>query len=876
MPDHDAFHLKDEDDLRSEIARLGLDIPLGKNLSLLGDSLSLCPSEGERVAAHLPNRFCVQPMEGCDANPDGSPGPLTFRRYVRYAQGGFGLIWIEAVAVLSEARSTPAQLWLHPHNATAFLEFVKAIRKAAQERHGRNVVMVLQVAHAGRYSRPEGKPTPFLVHHNPEMDRAQGIPESHALVTDDYLDRLQDGYLNAARLAAEAGFDGVDVKSCNRDLVSELLAASLRSGKYGGRFENRTRFLCETIERIRGENPDIFVTTRLNVYDAIPYPFGFGNDKDDSKTPDLKDPLKLIKQLQRAGIPLLNVAAGFPGGSSRLTGIQSEHPLQNAGRMIGLTQRIQEAFPSLPIVSGGYSWFRQFLPLVAAGVIERGGASLVGMGRSALAYPDAPADLVRTGRMTPEKCCISCSACNELVEAGGKTGCVIRDNATYGADYRQRRHFSVEILKDESQRCHYCEAANCSEACPAHMDVPGFIKAFADGNIRNAYGIMRRSNALPEMCSHLCPTWMMCEGACIETLLTGKPIPIRDIQYAIAWLARSQGLSRVDVPTACTGRNIAVVGGGPAGLAGAIRLIEKGHHVVIFERADQLGGIPEIVIPSNRYAGAMEEIHVTLSPALESARLEIRFGQELGRNLRLESLREQYDTVLLACGVWQEISLDAADLPSVPAGVTDAITFLRAVKTGDLTSVPERVAVLGGGDSAMDASAAALQLGATDVYVVYPGPLSEMHWHMPDDWFRSAGAHGVMLALPVGYETDIHGKLIGLRISRTEMGAPDESGRRQHLSIPGTESVLKVDMVITAMGLRVSGKLKKAVKGVTFSGNDLLQTVAANSFATRLDKVFAAGALINGGASAVQCIAEGMKAADEIDEALRARSKNEI
>lgn len=866
IPDDQTFHLKNLNQLCSEIKRLDLDIPIAEDFSLLGEQLDI----GGKLMA---NRFCVQPMEGCDAQPDGSPGRLTFRRYTRYAQGGFGLIWLEATAVLEKARSNPAQLYLHKHNVEMYAELVRAIRKAALNGFGRDVIVVLQLAHSGRYSKPDGALKPIIAHHNPVLDPIQGISENYPLVTDDYLDRLQDTYVETARLAAEAGFDGVDMKSCHKDLLSGLLASFTKPGKYGGSFENRTRFLRETFATIKEDVPGLFLTTRMSVYDAINYPYGFGVDKDDYSTPDLTEPVKLVEMLRETGIPVLNISIGNPYSNPRLgrlfdipagdMSIPDEHPLECLDRFIGITRKIQRAFPDLPVVGCGYSWLRQFIPYVAAGVVKSGGAAIIGIGRGAFAYPEAVMDILETGRMEPTKCCITCSACIQLMHDGGMTGCVIRDSEIYGPEYRYRRRFALDHLREEACRCHYCEAATCTFACPAHIDIPAFVKAFADDDIGKAYEVIRRSNVLPEMCSQLCPTWMLCEGDCIETTLTGNSIPIRDIQYVICWLARDQGLAGISIPETRSGKKIAIVGGGPAGVACAVKLLEKGHNVVIIERDEQLGGMPQSIIRASRFVGAQAEIDAILQPALKAGRLEVRFGQKLGKGITLESLREQYNAVFLAAGLWQEFSLGKAE------GVIDALTFLRKAKSGELKSIPDKVAILSGGDSAMDAAAAAVELGAVDLYVVYYSSFSEMHWHMPDGWFRTSGAHCLTLTQPVGYEIDENGKLTGLKICRTEPGPPDASGRRRPVLIPDGESVLKVDMVIEAMGLGVSDELKDALERVVFTDNGLIKTVGEDSFSTGLDKVFAAGALINGGASVVQCIAEGMKAAEEIDRLLR-------
>ena len=226
------------------------------------------------------NRLAIQPMEGCDAELDGSPGELTFRRYRRFGAGGAKLIWGEACAVVPEGRANPRQLVINPANASALERLLRETRAAHLESNGRDddLLVGLQLTHSGRYSFQR----PILAQHDPLLDprtvvdKATGAtagPDS-PLITDDELDRLQDRYVEAARLAQQAGFDFVDIKQCHRYLLNELLAARTRPGKYGGSFENRTRFIREVVERIRDACPGLMIATRLNVFDGVPYTKG--------------------------------------------------------------------------------------------------------------------------------------------------------------------------------------------------------------------------------------------------------------------------------------------------------------------------------------------------------------------------------------------------------------------------------------------------------------------------------------------------------------------------------------------------------------------------------------------------------------------------
>ncbi|MBN2712476.1 MAG: hypothetical protein JXR97_08625 [Planctomycetes bacterium] len=227
MAKHEKFNIKDLDQLKGEMKRLGVDFPLDSDFSVLGEKLST-------RACEIPNRFVVHPMEGFDSEPDGSPGELSFRRYKRYAEGGSGLIWFEATAVYDEARSNAGQFYLHDGNVENFARLVEGTRKAAREARGHEIVCILQMTHSGRYSKPGGKAAPMIAHRSPILDPRHNLPEDYPVLTDEYLDRLSNDFVAMARLAAEAGFDVIDLKICLRYLLSEILASHTRAGKYGG------------------------------------------------------------------------------------------------------------------------------------------------------------------------------------------------------------------------------------------------------------------------------------------------------------------------------------------------------------------------------------------------------------------------------------------------------------------------------------------------------------------------------------------------------------------------------------------------------------------------------------------------------------------
>jgi len=450
------FQLSSIDDLRRLSKQLNVSVEAVEDVSILTEPV-------QAGCLTIPNSLAIHPMEGCDGDSQGRPGQLTLRRYKRFAAGGAGLLWAEATAVVPEGRANPRQLWINEKNKDSFAAMVKMIRQTATESMGpsHKPVVVLQLTHSGRYSKPEGIAYPMIPQRDPYRDPLvpqnppnlngkSKIPDDWPLVTDEYLDELQQSYVEAARIAFEVGFDAVDVKSCHGYLINELLACRDRKGKYGGPFENRTRFLLEVVDKIHKElGEDKPIVTRLGIYDAIPYPFGWAVDKNDYTKPDLTEPKKLIALLQKRGVKLFNITIanpyynphiGRPFNEPIIGGYEEpEHPLVGVARLIKLTGEIQKEFPDMAFVGTGYSWLRTLFANVAAANKTNGMVTLAGGGRMSLAYPDFAKDIIKTGRMFPEKVCVGCSACTQIMRDGGTTGCVVRDNKVYGPIFEHGR-----------------------------------------------------------------------------------------------------------------------------------------------------------------------------------------------------------------------------------------------------------------------------------------------------------------------------------------------------------------------------------------------------------------------------------------------------
>lgn len=446
MSQHEKFHYTTLEELIADCEKLSLQNPIHfcTDTSILKTPVAI----GGKTA---PNSIAVLPMEGCDALPQGGPSELLRRRYLRFCAGGAGLIWWEACAVVPEGRANELQMMLTEENVAEFAALLKECNTAAQQKNGAVPVHILQLTHSGRYARPVGhKAAPIIPQHDPILDARVGLTGKEPLCTDAYLEALVPRYVHSALLAQQAGFDGVDIKACHRYLLSELLASHTRCGKYGGSFENRSRLLLDIVRAVKAAcGPDFIVACRFNVFDAHPWPYGFGCDKKDFWKFDETEPVRLVQELCAAGVQLLSNSAGNPyyiypqvtrpfDLSSMGIPTPEEHPLESTSRLFAFTRTVQQAAGSVPVVGNGYTWLRQFAPFAAAANLADGSCRMMGLGRQSLAYPEAPRDSL-AGGMKPEKCCLTCSKCTQMMRDHGKDGCVMRDSELYAPLYRQYR-----------------------------------------------------------------------------------------------------------------------------------------------------------------------------------------------------------------------------------------------------------------------------------------------------------------------------------------------------------------------------------------------------------------------------------------------------
>ena len=440
---------------------LGYSLPadeqiLGAPASPLAQPLELPALDEKTRSAAVGNRFAAQPMEGWDGEPDGRPSELTRRRWLRMATGGAKLIWgCEAVAVLPEARANPNQLVLNESTARGLAALREEVAEAHRRRFGTadDLVIGLQLTHSGRFCRPneKAKLEPVIAYHHPILDAKYPAAAECEPVSDCAVEGIVRAFAVAARLAAEIGFDFVDLKHCHGYLAHEFLGAHHRPGPYGGSFENRTRLLRELIAGVRASSPRLGIGVRLSVYDSvpfisdpatgtgvpgrhhIPYTWGFGIDPQNPTEGDLSEAKCVLKLLRDQGVRLVNVTAGSPYYSAHLQRpalfppfdayLPPEDPLAGAARLVLAARDLKAEFPEMVIVSTGWSYFQDYLPQFAQAALRAGWADFVGLGRVMLSYPELPADVLEGRPLDRKRLCRTFSDCTNGPRTGLISGC---------------------------------------------------------------------------------------------------------------------------------------------------------------------------------------------------------------------------------------------------------------------------------------------------------------------------------------------------------------------------------------------------------------------------------------------------------------------
>jgi 2,4-dienoyl-CoA reductase-like NADH-dependent reductase (Old Yellow Enzyme family) len=461
--------LKTAEDFRHHLARLEIDLPFDEKLQSGPNSPLAQPYKLDN-GFKIGNRFAILPMEGWDGTADGKPTEPTIRRWQRFGHSGAKLIWGgEAVAVREDGRANPNQLLINEKNLGDLAALRETLVKAHEALHGRSADLLigLQLTHSGRFARPnrQYRGEPKILYHHPILDKKFHLAPDTPVMRDDEITGLVDDFIAASALARRAGFAFVDIKHCHGYLGHEFLSAVDRPGRYGGSFENRTRFLREVAAGIRANVPGLDLGVRLSAFDFIPfhpgpdgigqpeqieekYRYAFGGDGTGVGI-DLAEPYKFLDLLADLQIQLVCVTAGSPYYNPHIQrpalfppsdGYQPpEDPLVGVARQINTTAKLKRYRPDLTFIGTGYSYLQEWLPHVAQYVVRNGQVDFGGYGRLVLTYPDFAADILAGKPLQRKRLCRTFSDCTTAPRNGLISGC-------YPLDEYYKERPEAEIL----------------------------------------------------------------------------------------------------------------------------------------------------------------------------------------------------------------------------------------------------------------------------------------------------------------------------------------------------------------------------------------------------------------------------------------------
>jgi glutamate synthase (NADPH/NADH) small chain len=411
----------------------------------------------------------------------------------------------------------------------------------------------------------------------------------------------------------------------------------------------------------------------------------------------------------------------------------------------------------------------------------------------------------------------------------------------------------------EATRCLFCFDAPCTAACPTHIDVPAFIKKITTDNLRGSARVILEANILGHSCGRVCPTEVLCEGACVMHEKQEKPIEIGRLQrYAVDHvLDKNIHLFHAGAPN---GKRLACVGSGPASLACAAELAKLGYQATIFDRNDLPGGLDTLGIAAYKLRAKDSLREVELVRGLG---VQFRQNKTVGRDITLDQLEKQFDAIFIGVGLGEtwDLNLPGQNLD----GVFGAMEFIEATKVRSFADVKvgRRVVCIGAGNTAIDVVTAAKRLGAEIVHLIYRRGEQEMPAFRYE--YDLAKLDGVLFhwhTQPVRILGDA-GKVAAIECVRTHFERAAGASRGKLVNIPGSRFTLNVDMVVRAIGQKPVTEFLRTVSGITLRENG---TVAVNEHhQTGNAKYFAGGDCVNGGKEVVDAVAEGMAAARGID-----------
>ena len=427
--------------------------------------------------------------------------------------------------------------------------------------------------------------------------------------------------------------------------------------------------------------------------------------------------------------------------------------------------------------------------------------------------------------------------------------------------------YSFEVAKDEAERCLNCINKPCVEGCPVNIDIPSFINEIKNNNIDKAYEIISKSSSLSSICGRVCPQESQCESKCTRGL-KGEPVGIGRLERFVADEFNKKPF--VFNKTTPNGKKVAIVGSGPSGLSCAYDLILKGYDVTIYEALHLAGGvlvygIPEFRLPKKLVQNEIEK--------LTKMGVKIETNVVIGKTLTIDDLKKDNDAIYIGNGAGLPMFMNIKGEPL--NGVYSANEFLtrsNLMKAFDDTfatpiKVGGTVAVVGGGNVAMDAARTALRLGAKKVYIVYRRSMDELPARKEEvEHAKEEGIEFKLLTNPVEIIGDDKNVVIKIKCIKMELGEPDERGRRRPIEIKGSEFEMDVDTVVMSLGTSPNPLIRNTTPNLEFNKRGGI--VVDDNGKTSIDGIYAGGDSVTGAATVISAMGAGKKAAKSIDEYL--------
>ena len=430
--------------------------------------------------------------------------------------------------------------------------------------------------------------------------------------------------------------------------------------------------------------------------------------------------------------------------------------------------------------------------------------------------------------------------------------------------------YTEQMALDEAERCLNCKNMPCVSGCPVGIAIPSFIQQVKLGEFENAYRIITESSSLPAVCGRVCPQESQCEGKCVRGI-KGEPVGIGRLERFVADYHNANAQEAMPIPKS-NGHKVAVIGSGPAGLTCAGDLAKKGYDVTVFEALHVAGGVLVYGIPEFRLPKAIVAKEIK---TLEQLGVKVEVNTVVGKTVSIAELMEEgFEAVFIGSGAGlpQFLKIPGENLKGVYSAneFLTRINLMKAYRDNSTTPVlfARRVAVVGGGNVAMDAARCALRLGAEEVSIVYRRSLEELPArHEEVEHAMEEGIQFRLLNNPIEILGDENGFVSGMRCVRMELGEPDASGRRRPVEIPNSEFVLDCDCVIISIGTSPNPLIKSTTEGLDVNRRGGI-VVAEETGKTSLEGVYAGGDAVTGAATVILAMGAGKTAAGAIDQYL--------